>query len=121
MTRIIKGKGRAAVRVSEKNRLILWTRAGGNCQYSGCNKPLLGDIISGAEKLNTSYIAHIVAAAPDGPRGDPVRSHALADDINNLMLLCDVHHRLIDREEVVGHPEARLLEMKTAHEASCKD
>lgn len=117
MTRTIDGKGRAAVRVSEKNRLILWTRAGGNCQYSGCNKPLLGDIISGAEKLNTAYIAHIVAAAPNGPRGDPVRSHTMADDIDNLMLLCDVHHRLIDREEVAGHPEARLLAMKTAHEA----
>lgn len=117
MTRTINGKGRAAFRVSEKNRLILWTRAGGNCQYSGCNKPLLGDIISGAEKLNTAYIAHIVAASPDGPRGDPVRSHTRANDIDNLMLLCDVHHRLIDREEVTGHPEARLLEMKTAHEA----
>jgi len=117
MTRPIKGKGRAAVRVSEKNRLILWTRAGGNCQYSGCNKPLLGDIISGAEKLNTAYIAHIVAAAPDGPRGDPERSHTLADNIDNLMLLCDVHHRLIDREDVAGHPEARLLEIKAAHEA----
>lgn len=117
MTLTSTTKARAAVRVSEKNRLILWTRAGGNCQYSGCNRPLLGDIVSGAEKLNTAYIAHIVAAAPKGPRGDLVRSHALADDINNLMLLCDTHHRLIDREDVASHSESRLLEMKAAHEA----
>jgi hypothetical protein len=117
MSRSKTGNGRANIRVSERNRLILWTRAGGNCQYLGCNKPLLGDIVSGAEKLNTAYIAHIVAAAPDGPRGDLERSHALADDINNLMLLCDAHHRLIDREDVVGHPEARLQAMKAAHES----
>lgn len=115
MTRAARGKGRAATRVSERNRLILWTRAGGNCHY--CNTPLIGDIVSGAEGLNTAYIAHIVAASPDGPRGDPVRSYALADNVDNLMLMCDPHHRLIDREDVTGHPEARLLEMKARHEA----
>lgn len=103
--------------VSDKTRLILWTRAAGRCQYDGCNKPLLGDIISGVEKLNTAYVAHIVAREPDGPRGEPVRSPQLADDINNVMLLCDIHHRLIDKEAVDDHPEARLLDMKRVHES----
>lgn len=103
--------------VSEKTRLVLWTRAAGRCQYEGCNKFLLGDIISGSEKLNTAYVAHIVAREPEGPRGDSVRSPQLADDIRNVMLLCDAHHRLIDREAVADHPEARLLSMKRAHES----
>ena len=105
-----------AKNVSDKTRLILWTRAAGRCQYEGCNKSLLGDIISGTEKLNTAYVAHIVAREPEGPRGDPVRSPQLADDINNVMLMCDTHHRLIDREEVKEHPEEQLLAMKHAHE-----
>jgi len=54
--------------------------------------------VSGRDTLNAAYIAHIVAEKPDGPRGDPARSPLLADAIENLMLLCDVHHRLIDRE-----------------------
>ena len=116
MSAAAANKGRAGVRVSEKNRLILWTRAAGRCQYEGCNEPLLGDIVSGREKLNKAYIAHIVAAAPDGPRGDLARSALLANSVDNLMLLCDPHHRLIDREDVPGHPEARLLGMKQAHE-----
>lgn len=106
-----------AKNVTHQTRLILWTRAAGRCQYEGCNKPLLGDIISGAEKLNTAYVAHIVAREPEGPRGDSVRSPELANDINNVMLMCDTHHRLIDREEVKEHPETRLLEMKSMHES----
>ncbi len=32
------------------------------------------------------------------------------------MLLCDAHHRLIDREAMAKHPEAMLLSMKAKHE-----
>jgi len=95
--------------VSVKNRMVLWARAAGRCQYDGCNHPLIGDLISGRYELNASYVAHIVAEDPNGPRGDPVRSPVLADDVRNLMLMCDPHHRLIDRVDVGGHPEALLL------------
>jgi len=102
--------------VSQQNRLVLWTRAAGRCQYEGCNKFLLGDIISGEEKLNKAYVAHIVARDPEGPRGDPIRSPKLANELSNLMLMCDSHHRLIDREAPDDHPEERLLRMKQIHE-----
>jgi hypothetical protein len=102
--------------VSVKNRMVLWARAAGRCQYDGCNHPLIGDLVSGRYELNASYVAHIVAEDPNGPRGDPVRSPVLADDVRNLMLMCDPHHRLIDREDVAGHPEALLLAMKARHE-----
>ena len=97
-------------------RTILWAKAGGRCQYAGCNKLLIGDLISGAEDRNFGFVAHIVADTPDGPRGDPIRSALLSNDINNVMLLCSVHHKLIDVDDVAGHPEERLLAMKAAHE-----
>lgn len=111
--------GRAANRtprisVSTRNKLALWTLAAGHCEYAGCNEMLLGDILSGKETLNKAYIAHIVGAK--GPRHDPERSARLENDLGNLMLLCDRCHRLIDREDVEGHPESRLLDMKRAHE-----
>jgi hypothetical protein len=102
--------------LSPLTRTILWAKAAGRCQYAGCNKSLIGDLISGAEDRNFGFVAHIVADTATGPRGDPKRSPLLSDDINNLMLLCHVHHKLIDIDDVDRHPEARLLAMKAAHE-----
>lgn len=102
--------------VSHKTRLVLWARAGGRCEYQGCNRSLIGDLISGNEDANFGFVAHIVAEVPGGPRGDAVRSPALVDDVRNLMLLCHVHHKLIDVDAVPDHPEQRLLDIKVAHE-----
>ncbi|HTU45349.1 MAG TPA: HNH endonuclease [Bryobacteraceae bacterium] len=96
-------------------RTRLWGKAGGRCQYDGCNKPLWLDTLTKAE-FNTSYIAHIIADEPGGPRGDAVLSKELKSDISNLMLLCDEHHRLVDKADVPGHPVDRLLGMKELHE-----
>ncbi|MEK7855793.1 MAG: SAVED domain-containing protein, partial [Acidobacteriota bacterium] len=51
------------------------------------------------------------------PRGHPSFSKKLAKDISNLMLMCDKHHRLIDKEQVAEHPVKRLTRMKALHEA----
>lgn len=67
--------------------------------------------------MNAGYVAHIVAAEPDGPRGDATLSPQLAKELSNLMLMCDVCHRRIDREDVQGHPAERLRAMKQGHEA----
>lgn len=68
------------------------------------------------QAMNRSYIAHIVADKPNGPRGDKDLSPKLAKDISNLMLMCDAHHRLIDHEQVTEHPRERLQQMKRTHE-----
>jgi hypothetical protein len=67
--------------------------------------------------MNKSYIAHIIADKPGGPRGDKILSEKLNSDISNLMLMCDEHHRRIDREDIIGHSVERLLEMKRKHES----
>ncbi len=102
--------------VSPLTRVILWAKAAGRCQYSGCNKSLIGDLISGTEDKNFGFVAHIVADTPTGPRGDLIRSPLLSNDVSNLMLLCHVHHKLIDVDAVDQHPEERLLMMKASHE-----
>jgi CBASS immunity sensor of nucleotide second messenger signals len=102
--------------LSERSRRVIWARASGRCQYPGCNKSLIGDLISGAEDKNFGFVAHIVADTPTGPRGDVLRSPLLSDDVANLMLLCHVHHKLIDVDAVDDHSEDRLLAMKAAHE-----
>lgn len=101
--------------VSQKNQNLLWAQSAGRCEYEGCNKILHTDILT-KKKYNSAYIAHIVADKPGGPRGDMVRSKLLCDNIGNLILLCNEHHNLIDKVDIVGHPEYRLLEMKQKHE-----
>ncbi len=94
----------------------LWVNASGRCQYDGCNKYLLEHALLKVH-YNIAYVAHIIAAEPDGPRGDVIKSPELATDYDNLMLLCDECHRLADKEDVAGHPVERLTEMKKKHEA----
>lgn len=102
--------------VSTQTRLTLWTRSAGRCHI--CNAPLLGDLLSGQDELNNGYVAHIVADSPGGPRGDAILSPELADDVSNLMLLCNKHHRLIDGHKTRHeYPVSRLLALKAAHEA----
>jgi hypothetical protein len=105
----------SATNIPEKVKIRLWGKAAGRCQYEGCNTPLWLDTVTKYE-FNIAYIAHIIADSPDGPRRDPALSKQLEADLSNLMLLCDQHHRLIDKEDVAGHPVERLRAMKEAHE-----
>lgn len=107
----------AKTKPPQKIATALWTLAGGRCEYRGCNENLVGDLISGKRDALFGYIAHIVGDSEDGPRGDKVLSLKLAKELSNLMLLCGKHHKLIDVDDVNGHPVEMLREMKDAHEA----
>lgn len=95
-------------------RQVIWARGAGRCYL--CNADLIGDLATGAVDANFGFIAHIVADSPTGPRGDKARSHALADDASNLMLLCHPHHKAVDVDQINDFPEERLLEIKRLHE-----
>ena len=99
-----RGKG-----PSLTTKMILFAKSGGRCQFEGCNKYLLRDDIT-SEELNDANIAHIVASSSNGPRG-ACNSHELSDDINNLMLLCKTHHKLVD-DNPEEYTVERLTEMK---------
>ncbi len=105
---------RAAIPPKVKN--VVWARSAGRCEYRNCNDLLIGDLVSNTPAANKGYHAHIIADSPDGPRGDAELSKALAKDPDNIMLLCDVHHRVVDREKVSEHPASLLREMKREHE-----
>lgn len=102
--------------LTEKTRTIVWARAAGRCQFGNCNKPLIGDLIAGNRRLNAGYVAHVIADSPRGPRGNTVESPKRANDPDNVMLLCDAHHREIDQERPEDYPEDVLFAMKRDHE-----
>lgn len=96
---------------------ILCSRAAGMCQFEGCNKRLFYDGVT-LSNFNNSYVAHIVASSVNGPRGDSVLSAQLSDNIDNLMLMCADHHKLIDdpTSGPIDYPVEKLKAMKRAHE-----
>jgi len=60
-------------------------------------------------------MAHIVAFREDGPRGSNGRRPVDINNADNLMLLCPVHHKLID-DHPRDYTRATLESYKTAHE-----
>ena len=101
---------------SQVTRMVVWGRAGGRCQFAGCGKRLDGDLVTGDLNKNLAYLAHIVASDPGGVRGHPVLSHQLSDVPENLMLMCDPHHREIDDpQKRLSYTTEVLREMKQRH------
>ena len=100
--------------VPPKVRYLLWAKSAGRCQLNGCNKPLWRDGITQIE-MNFADVAHIIGDSPQGPRGDATLSEEYCSDVNNLMLLCLDHHRMID-EICLTYSDDVLRQYKLAHE-----
>lgn len=107
----------AKTTIPPKVQAALWARSAGRCQYRGCGEDLVGDLISGRKDPLFGFIAHIVADSPEGPRGHLFRSPQLAKNLENLMLLCARHHKLVDVDGLAEHPEDYLLAMKAEQES----
>lgn len=102
--------------IPKKIQSHLWLRAGGRCEFRGCNKILYEDNIT-QDPINGSNIAHIISWTQTGPRGDKELSAKHCKDIDNLMLLCPEHNHLIDSEENIEKYTVSILqEMKREHE-----
>lgn len=106
--------------IPKKVQEHLWLRAGGRCEFRGCNEVLYEDNVT-KEPINASHISHIISWTKDGPRGDEKLSPRLATDISNLMLLCPQHNHLIDKKENLEIYTVPVLEeMKKEHEEEIK-
>lgn len=110
-----KGRGKSP---SQKTILALWTASGGRCQFEGCNCKVFRDDITG-EEFNAANVAHIIASSENGPRGS-IASGNLSDNVENLMLLCPVHHKEIDTF-VERYSVSYLLEMKQRQERKVQE
>lgn len=102
--------------IPDQTKLKLWVLSGGRCEFPGCNKYVWQEGLTLKED-NFAHMAHIVAASPDGPRGDEALSEELATDFDNLMLLCLDHSKLIDGKNKSDFTIEYLREYKQSHEA----
>jgi hypothetical protein len=108
----------------------LWANSGRECAYPGCQQPLLVPLESSDEEIAVGRECHIVAKSDDGPRapnslqpGQLSRWDTLIADRDgyaNLVLMCGMHHDLIDAD-VDAFPIERLVRIKREHEQSVSD
>lgn len=111
--------------ISLKTHKRLWNRAGQTCAYPGCDQLLMipteaqdDDVIVGKE-------CHIVARGDDGPRSPKALTkeekkdyaHLIADrdGYANFILMCGVHHDMIDTD-VSAWTVERLVTLKKTQE-----
>lgn len=103
-----------ARQVPDRTRLLLFVRAGGRCEFDGCNRYLLEHHLTKTDGI-FAQMAHVWAFSPQGPRGRkrPGKTHVHA--VSNLILLCPECHKLVD-----DHPDEYtatvLRKHKKAHE-----
>ena len=99
-------------RPSKDTEIRLWAVTAGICEFPGCGKNLLEEALTQG-KLKTAQMAHIIASSQGGPRGCD-ESHEFSDEFDNLILLCPVHHQLIDKNPD-EFPVKELRRMKEQH------
>jgi hypothetical protein len=110
-----KTKKKRRLSLPEHVVAYVWARAAGRCEFLGCNVPVWKDVLT-TKRANVGKLAHIVAASPDGPRGDPIESPCLARDPSNIMLACGTHHDLIDdKKHETAYPKELLRDYKRLH------
>ncbi len=88
----------------------LFAVSGNQCAFPGCSTPL---VVSGTV---TGEVCHIRARSPDGPRYDPTQTDEERHAFENLVLMCPVHHRIVDADPGTYTVE-KLLGIKARHEA----
>ena len=90
------------------------TLSGNRCYAPNCNKKLIAE----DGKTIVSKICHIEAASKNGPRYNPNMTDDERRAFENLILLCDEHHSIIDNpENEKDYPVSLLQEWKKLHES----
>lgn len=93
---------------------MLWGVSAGICEFGGCTNKLYSHHVT-KEKVNLAEKAHIYAFSAGGKRPSLLRFSTKINDIDNLILICERCHKLIDSEDT-DYTAEQLLAMKKEHE-----
>jgi len=94
----------------------LFALSGNQCAFPGCSNTVTDQVEPGEQPVTLAQRAHIVGVGRQGPRS---KATPLSDDIDaveNLLLLCGVHHRIVDNNPRIYSVEV-LAKYKADHEA----
>lgn len=89
----------------------LFGLSGNTCAFQDCSSSL----IDGKTLSVTGEICHIKGKKPDSSRYDPKQTDKQRDAFENLVLMCSIHHKIIDDNEEL-YPVELLLKLKSQRE-----
>lgn len=95
--------------IDQHTKKILYAKSGNQCAFPECNIMLVDN------DTDISNICHIEGVNPGSARYNPSRKESQINDIDNLILLCGNHHRIIDQNSE-DYTVEKLKEMKSNHE-----
>jgi len=98
--------------ISDKTRKKLWANSGNQCAI--CKRALIEQATGKDNEAIVGDECHIVSRGTIGPRAGEISSD-LVDNDDNLILLCKVHHKLID-DQVNTYTVDKIKAIKTQHE-----
>ena len=109
-------RGRS-IRVSTSIRTQVLLESHGRCMFEGCAIDLTIDPTTG-NRGSFSDLSHNLASSESRTRGVLYLPNRLASEANNILLLCDTHHRLIDTVAKADYPADRIAAMRSGF---CRD
>ena len=80
------------------DRIIVWTRSGGLCNFPGCRKECATEATDTDQAALIGDLGHIEASSDQGPRANPSLTMQERHSHPNLILFCPNHHRLVDSQ-----------------------
>ncbi|ASJ74102.1 hypothetical protein [Granulosicoccus antarcticus] len=106
---LTKGRG-ANIKTDTRNQVLLDSH--GRCMFDGCSVDLTIDHLTG-KTGNYKTLAHNVASSEQGARGVVYLSNELSNKPENILVLCDVHHRLVDSVAKAEYPAHVITDMRS--------
>jgi hypothetical protein len=103
-------------RTPQSDVKLLYGLAAARCSFRDCRMDLTLKHVPGEKKQQIGKIAHIVAHSKNGPRADAAYPANQLDTYDNWILLCGIHHDIIDTASHRYTADA-LLKIKKEHEA----
>lgn len=100
---------------TDRTLKLLWGRSAGRCAMPECRIELFADATGYDPIVAIGEIAHMASMQDGGPRADPVMQVRVRNDYDNLILLCQNCHAVIDGQPG-AYPIDRLKALKSAHE-----
>lgn len=99
--------------ITDKTRKVLWGRSGNRCAI--CRLPLVVERTAYDDHSVVGDECHIHSGAANGPRNDPAVDPSKIDEVDNLLLLCRVHHKMVD-DQFETYTADLLRTIKRNHE-----
>jgi HNH endonuclease len=99
--------------ITDKTRKILWGRSGNRCAI--CRRELVIDATPADDESVVGEECHIISGRGQGPRYDGGVPEGRIDDADNLVLLCRVHHKMVD-DQCETYTAGLLRNLKLNHE-----